>query len=348
MRRLTMMLALLAVAAPAAQAQKIVPDSVQGHVGDTLSFKVVNPKGGRYRLRLIDAKTGKIVAGAIAKWDTLKAPPIPPQPPGVIAECSQPKAEWVWCDDFEQDRLAKYFEYTNANGNFMRTAGIGWNGSTGMRAHWVGGNTDAGSLHLGLGKVPSSYFQPVDGGTQNYRELYWRMYVRNQGGWLGGGADKLSRAVVFASSNWAQAAIAHVWSGSSAADYNFLRLDPASGTDAAGNLKATVYNDWDNLRWLGAQNGTLPLFDAAHVGQWYCVEAHAKLNTAGQTDGVFELWVNGTQQANRTGLNWLGSYNAYGWNAVFFENYWNAGSAATQERYFDNIVVSTARIGCAS
>ena len=33
-------------------------------------------------------------------------------------------------------------------------------------------------------------------------------------------------------------------------------------------------------------------------------------------------------------------------NAVFFENYWNAGSPLTQERYFDNIIISTSRIGC--
>jgi len=31
---------------------------------------------------------------------------------------------------------------------------------------------------------------------------------------------------------------------------------------------------------------------------------------------------------------------------VFFENYWNTGSPAAQERYLDDIVVSTRRIGC--
>jgi hypothetical protein len=32
---------------------------------------------------------------------------------------------------------------------------------------------------------------------------------------------------------------------------------------------------------------------------------------------------------------------------VFFENYWNSASPQNQERYFDDIVVSTQRIGCA-
>ena len=47
-----------------------------------------------------------------------------------------------------------------------------------------------------------------------------------------------------------------------------------------------------------------------------------------------------------TGLNFLGSFSQYGINAVYFENYWNTGSVIPQDRYMDNIVVSTERIGC--
>jgi len=56
--------------------------------------------------------------------------------------------------------------------------------------------------------------------------------------------------------------------------------------------------------------------------------------------------VNGNLEYNDTGLNFVGSYNAYGINAVFFENYWNTGATATQDQYVDNIVVSTQPIGC--
>jgi hypothetical protein len=125
-----------------------------------------------------------------------------------------------------------------------------------------------------------------------------------------------------------------------------LYIDPASGTDAAGNLVSTSYNDFPHLRWLGHQGGVTPLFDAQHVGQWYCVEAHARLNDQGQTNGVFEYWIDGKLETQETGLNWLGSFSEYGINAVFFENYWNTGSPVTQERYLDDVVVSTRRIGC--
>jgi hypothetical protein len=71
------------------------------------------------------------------------------------------------------------------------------------------------------------------------------------------------------------------------------------------------------------------------------------LNDPGLANGAFELWVNGNPEARAASLNFLGTFSSYGINAVFFENYWNNGAPATQERYFDNIVVSTRRIGCA-
>jgi hypothetical protein len=39
-------------------------------------------------------------------------------------------------------------------------------------------------------------------------------------------------------------------------------------------------------------------------------------------------------------------YQAYGFNAALLENYWNVRSPKAQERYFDNLVVSTEQIGC--
>ena len=52
-----------------------------------------------------------------------------------------------------------------------------------MRARWAAGQSMAGALHLAFGRTPSSYFRPVDAGTTNYRDIYWRLYVRTQSGW---------------------------------------------------------------------------------------------------------------------------------------------------------------------
>lgn len=295
---------------------------------------------------LVTAKSaGSVVINATSEGKTgsatLTISPSPSQQGG----CASPQPAWIWCDDFEQDRKSSYFEYQTDSNSFLRVAGVGRNGSMGMRAHFAAGQVSAGALRLAFGKTPSAYFRAVDGGTANYREVYYRVYVRNQSGWIGGGGDKLMRAIVFSASDWSEAAIGHVWSGSSPNE-NYLLLDPVSGTDTAGTVQTVGYNDFAHFRWLGSAQSQTPLFDAAHVGNWYCVEVHMKLNTPGQLDGVVELRINGNLEAQRTGLNFLGKYQTYGINAVFLENWWNSGSPQAQERYFDDFIVSSQPIGC--
>ncbi|MBP6772483.1 MAG: Ig-like domain-containing protein [Gemmatimonadaceae bacterium] len=272
----------------------------------------------------------------------------PPPPSGRLAnECLNANSAWIFCDDFDQNRLTRYFEVDNASGRFTRVDSVGNEGSFGMRGHFLAGTTNAGSLKVAFGKTPSTYFKTVDAGTANYRDVYWRFYVRNQAGWQGGGGDKLTRATSFSASTWAQSMIAHVWSGNANSAANeLLVLDPASGTDVNGTLITTTYNDFAKLRWLGATSGTTPLYRGAALGQWHCVEAHVQLNDAGQSNGIFEFWVDDVLNARKSTLNWVGSYNAYGINAVMLENYWNSGSPVVQDRFFDNFIVSTQRIGC--
>jgi len=266
----------------------------------------------------------------------------------VVHECDAAKPEWIFCDDFETNRLASYFEYSHRDSSFELTDSIGVRGSSGMRAHFRKGQVDAGSLKLAFGKTPTPYMHPVDSGTAIYRDIYWRLYVRDDSTWTGGGGDKLSRAQVLVSPAWAQAMGAPVWSGGAGAQpgANYLVIDPYSGTNAAGDLQTTTYNDFPHLRWLGAVRARTPIFDQSHVGKWYCAEAHVRLNDAGASNGVFELWIDDYLEARHTDLNWLGSFAGYGINTVFLENYWNAGSPVDQYRYIDNFVVSTQRIGC--
>lgn len=323
-----------------------------GAISGTGSF-TAGTAGGTWRVIATSLATGMADTAAVVVADTSSTPPPPPPPPpppgpqGLASECAQPDAAWIWCDDFDQDRLSSYFEYVKDNNSFLRTASAGADSSWGMVATWAPGQQAAGALHLAIGKTPQAYFRPADAGTANYRELWWRFYLKNAPGWTGGGGDKLTRATSFVSpSSWAQSMFAHVWSGGNVNTRDYLVLDPASGTDAQGAVLTTTYNDFPNMRWLGSARGTTPLYATASAGTWRCVEVHVRLNDAGMSNGVFEFWIDGGVEASRTGLNWVGSYNQYGINAVFLENYWNAGSPVAQSRTFDNFVVSTARVGC--
>jgi hypothetical protein len=266
--------------------------------------------------------------------------------------CDEAPIGTIFCDDFESELPLddRYFEYGSASGTFIPMDSVGRGGSRGMRAIWQPSQVGAGGFKKSFGRTPGSYIgNHAVNPTEDYAEIYWRIDLRTQPGWQGGGADKLSRAMTLANNNWAQGMIAHIWSAGSSNEY--LAMDPASGIDAQGNLVSTTYNDFANFRWLGYKVGNIDMFSTANSGKWYCVEAHAKLNTPGANDGVFEFWINDTLQAGTYNINWHGDWNAdtsnFNINAIFIENYWNNGSPVTQERYFDNFVISTEWIGCA-
>ena len=269
---------------------------------------------------------------------------------GPVDECASARPEWIWCDDFETDRVGKYFEYGSKGESFLPMAKVGYAGSAGMRARFItAGQVDAGFLHVAFGKTPSPYFRPVDAGTAVYREIYWRLYVRYGPGWIGGGGNKMSRAQSLVTRDFAQAMIAHLWSGSMDGDpipVDHLGADPWTGVGGGSRFLTRSYNDFPNLTALGPGISETAVFDRLHVGRWYCVEARARLNDPGRSNGVLELWIDDRPEASRTELAWIGSFRDFGINAVYIENYWNDGAPQPQERYFDNFVVSTQRIGC--
>lgn len=262
--------------------------------------------------------------------------------------CIDAPAGTFFCDDYETTAplSGRYFE--SSSSNFLPTNAVGTNGSRGLRAVFDVGTVSAGSIKKSFGRTPSSYIgNNAANPTQDYDEIYWRIDVRTQPGWQGGGGNKLSRATAFATSNWAQGMIAHLWSDGPSGR---LTMDPASGIDLNGNLATTTYNDFPNLRWLGNKTGALDLFSTANSGQWFCVEAHIKLNTPGFNDGIFEFWIDDAFQKGTYDLNWHDTWNNnpsnYKINTIMLENYWNAGSPVAQERYMDNFMISTQPIGC--
>jgi len=265
--------------------------------------------------------------------------------------CKDAPPGTIHCDDFESGEPLgdRYFEYGAGNGQFIPIKGVGRDSSIGMRVQWKPGQVGVGGFKKSFGKTPSSYIGKHSvNPNEQYDEIYWRLDLRTQEGWQGGGADKLSRAMTLANSNWAQGMIAHLWSGGS--EGAFLGMDPASGINHSGQLVSTQYNDFNNLRWLGWKAGDIDLFSTANSNKWYCIEAHVKLNTPGQKDGIFEFWINDTLQAGSYDLNWHGDWNSdpdhMKINAIFIENFWNNGSPVEQERYMDNFVISTEGIGC--
>lgn len=238
----------------------------------------------------------------------------------------------IWYDDFDGPEK----RYTESQGRIDTSQSFGGVGGS-MLGFYEKGTRGLGNRKVFFGDSPTG--KVVNRGRQ-YNEIYWRIYVKHQHGWRGGGPAKLSRATSIASPNWAQAMIAHVWSSGEA-----LTLDPATGV-RDNKVVTTRYNDFGNLRWLGNKPASrFRLHSTEESGRWVCVEARVKLNTPGQKDGLNQLWIDGRLEAERKGLDWRGRYTGHGINAVFLETYWNKGSPVTQSRWIDNFVISTQPIG---
>jgi len=241
-------------------------------------------------------------------------------------------AETIWFDDFDGPEK----KYTEATGALDDREAFGGAGRA-LLNYYEKGKQGVGNRKVFFGDSPAG--NVIQKG-KHFEEIYWRVYIKNQYGWSGGGPDKLSRATSIVSPNWAQAMISHVWSSG-----EFLTLDPASGVQG-NTVVTTKYNDFDHLHWLGNKPASrFPLFSTGESGRWICVEARARLNTPEQKDGLNQLWIDGRLEAERTRLDWRGGYTEYGINAVFLEAYWNQGSPVTQSRWIDNYIISPKPIG---
>jgi hypothetical protein len=236
----------------------------------------------------------------------------------------------------------RYFEYNNNGGDFVAVNGVGVDNSRGMRVIWQSAEADAGNFKLAFGRNPSSYMDKGNRNTEDFPEVYYRLYLKMQDGWQGN-PQKLSRTTAIAASDWSQAMIAHHWAGG----LDYLSVDPVSCVDASSQVVCIGYNDFANMEWLGPQTGITPIFDSDNDDIWHYIEMHVKLNDPGQANGIQECWIDGSLDARRDNLDFVTSYTDYAINAVFIENFWDTGggSPQLQERYIDSFVVSTQPIG---
>ncbi|MBV1870786.1 MAG: hypothetical protein KUG76_07740 [Gammaproteobacteria bacterium] len=260
-------------------------------------------------------------------------------------ECTnwqQNHSEWIWCDDFENDASLEtdYFEVNRSNG-FGVSDDSSMGGKSALKSTYTTDKKEFGNVKLSFGRTRVGASKSRNAET-DFEDVYWRIYLRMPENWEGNGG-KLTRAISFSNSDWSQAMKANVWQDSWTS--HGIGLDPTTGVD--GSQVVTVgYNDFSNTTYLGKANASTQIYSGDRLGKWQCIETHVRLNTLGETDGVFQIWIDGRLEAEKTSLNWRGSYSGYAINAIFLENYHNKYGPKTQSRYMDNFVVSRSRIGC--
>lgn len=84
------------------------------------------------------------------------------------------------------------------------------------------------------------------------------------------------------------------------------------------------------------------------VDEWFCFEMMMRPNTPGAADGVMAYWVNDELAHQEEGLRFRTS-EALGMNRATVAHYIDNGDADRPHAvWFDDVVISTERIGCAS
>ncbi len=271
------------------------------------------------------------------KASTSEAPEVP-RIDSVVPLEKQPQesdADVIWYDDFNRGRK----KYGEESGNLDSKQAFGNTGNS-LHCFYAKGSQGKGNRKVFFGDCPTGGNKVVRKG-EKFDEIYFRLYVKHQRGWTGGHPAKLARATSMVTSRWAQAMIAHVWGGGG----DVLTLDPASGVEG-DTIVTTKYNDFPKLKWLGNRPASkYPISATSESGYWVPLECKVTLNTPGKSDGHNQLWIDGRLECERHNLNFRGSYDKHGINAVFLESYWNRGSPVTQSRWYDNFIVSAKPIG---
>jgi len=161
-------------------------------------------------IRLVLVLGGIIWTLAEGLVQAADAPEVP-RIDSVVMSAPQPQASdeaVIWYDDFDGPEKA----YTESQGQLDDAQAFGGQGRS-MLARYEQGSRGTGNRKVFFGDSPTG---KVVRKSQSFDDVYWRVYVKHQHGWTGGGPAKLSRATSIVSPNWSQAMIAHVWSSGEA------------------------------------------------------------------------------------------------------------------------------------
>jgi len=252
---------------------------------------------------------------------------------------------WLFCEDFEEvvELRDVFFEYQDGDGSFVLDDQESASGLRSMRATYAEGVEGAGWLSVSVGENPSTRdLRPEYRETEQFDDLHFRFRVRMEPGWPDVGPGHLSRVLSVANDSYGQAVVATLASD----DDDTTLLGEGISCVGAGSWCSGLGDD--GARTVGLLQGTTPLFSADLAGRWHCIEGHVRLNSPGESDGMFEYALDGQAERSQSNMDWRGDWQEYGLNLVIIENFWVGGAPRSLSRWIDDFVIATEPIGCES
>jgi len=220
--------------------------------------------------------------------------------------------EWLWCDDFEteQDLSVNYHDFST--NNFAASTDDTFEGQYSLKQHYDTGQVDAGWISWFYCDTLGNDY----GNCQD--EIYMRWYHKFEDGFQGF-PPKMAR-ITNIGPGWNKRFGVYYW------------IDDEYEHCIAADVRA-----YDG--WIPIIRTDFKYDNPANVGRWVCHEMRVQQGTS----GGYTFWADDVMIAERNGVNLNGGYN---FNNAMLDTYWNGGSPVAQNRYYDNFVISTERIGC--
>jgi len=269
-----------------------------------------------------------------APTDTTQRPD-PPASVRAVFRSPEPVCEdpaVILCEDFETDSQSSWSDYDD-NG-FVVTSRAAVSGTKSMEQLYQLGQVSAGWLAWFFGDHPL-------GGTragEHFDEIYFRWYHKFQAGWPAQYPPKMARV----RSHYVDCAWCFAW-----AEHFWVRSDGRAHSDPMSNIAAPAGTTIaSSERWLGSTDLGLDFSDQGD--RWVALEMRIRLNTPGQNDGRLTYWANSELLLDRQNVNLRGAYDGTTINVAMIDTYWNEGApVAGLRRWYDNVVLATALVGCA-
>lgn len=276
-------------------------------------------------------------------------PPPASAPPALYFNSTEPGCGTdpgvVLCDDFESGSwYSKNCDEANSSGGLLQTKG--WCGTiyanpimpsgAAMCAGSGAAGTNcaaSGGLHNGSSGGVNMADHNLGPNANGYNEIWLRYYIKPSSGYQYGAQKMITFNATLAGSGG-------ISIGGSGSPFNDGAFDTCPVYDCNTTGEVFYYR----------QNQGAKLTLSQITGHWAYVEMHVKLNTPGQANGVWELWLNDcgadgkcagspTLRSRYTSVKWQGPIDNKQIKSIWFENWANPGSVGTE--FYDQIMIRT-------
>ncbi len=233
-----------------------------------------------------------------------------------IAQIRADAADRIWSDGFEDNQpLTAKYEDVGSLGLSVTTADA-FTGAHALEQHYDQGQVDAGWVC----KVNNAGFPD---------HVFVRWYHKFEEGFEGF-PPKMARVRYRQRyGNWQSVFAVHFW---------------IENGEVVADVYARNSSQANSVGWLPIAHSGFFFNTPENVGRWIRFEMEIKLNTPGQADGLYRFWADDELIIERTGVDLRGNTQDK-INEIMLDGYWNGGSPKAQNRYYDDFVIATSRIG---